>query len=143
VREGEREREREREKSFCFIFGGGVFLILLVFEEERKGERQQNAITGSTETFARLEGPHQAGSSFHGERWGGRGGAVSARAGTCKKKMKKKLAEKKRLGFVSLSRDSFDALRACDRGPSTYGKREGKALEKCVRSFFSFLQVFS
>jgi len=117
-------------------------LILSVFEEERKGERQQNANTESTETFARLEGPHQAGSSFHGERRG-EGGAVSARAGTCKKKMKKKLAEKKRLGFVSLSRDSFYALRACDRGSSTYGKREGKALEKCVRPFFSFLQVFS
>lgn len=118
-------------------------MILSVFEEERKGERQQNANTESTETFARLEGPHQAGSSFHGERRGGGGGGGLGASGHLQEENEKKLAEKKRLGFVSLSRDSFYALRACDRGASTYGKREGKALEKCVRSFFSFLQVFS
>ena len=118
-------------------------MILSVFEEERKGERQQNANTESTETFARLEGPHQAGSSFHGERRGGGGGGLGASGHLQEENEKKTSREKKVRIRLSLSRDSFYALRACDRGSSTYGKREGKALEKCVRPFFSFLQVFS
>ena len=79
-------------------------MILSVFEEERKGERQQNANTESTETFARLEGPTKPALPFTESDGGEGGGGGLGASGHLQEENEKKTSREKKVRIrLSLS----------------------------------------